>query len=302
MNTIRMTALAMAAAIVLDGCGGDAEPAGKGASPPSKSAATAQEKRRQFESVKADCMKQKGFRYIAYVPAEDPMTDDERKRRAGDYEALKAQRAKYGFGVFSVYVYLKGPDAPDFMPDFSGADPNGDILSKLSPAQYRSYWKAAGACVVVAAKRALGKEVKSDRDLFEQADAAAERAAKREIDGDAELAELASSMATCLTGKGYKVSGTRPDQLATRGWNAFSDQEDEIGRKQREHAPPVKHREKGELPRTFGATFMPEEARPYLDKEIKAALDDLECGKDFYRVYTPKLEAIHQKVAEEFGN
>ncbi|MEU5869537.1 hypothetical protein ABZ815_50830 [Nonomuraea sp. NPDC047529] len=156
-------------------------------------------------------MKQKGFRYIPYVPPEDPMTDDERKRRAGDYEALKAQRAKYGFGVFSVYVYLKGPDAPDFMPDLSGADPNGDIWTKLSPAQRTSYWKAVDACIVDAAKRVLGKELKSGEDLLAQS-AAAERAGKRAI------------------------------------------------------------------------------------------LDDLECGKDFYRVYTPKLEAIHQKVAEEFGN
>ncbi|MEV6031064.1 hypothetical protein AB0L65_07930 [Nonomuraea sp. NPDC052116] len=303
MNAIRKTALTLAATIVLSGCGADAEPAGKGASPPSTSAATAQEKRRQFESVKADCMKQKGFRYIAYVPQEDPLTDGERKRRAGDYEALKAQRAKYGFGVFSSYVYPKGPDAPDNMPDLSGADPNGDIWTKLSPAQSKSYWKAVNACAVVAAKQALGKKVTSDTDLFDQLAAASDKATEREIDGDAELVELASSMATCLTGKGYKVSGTRPTQLSTRGWNAFLDQEDEIGRRQREDVPDVPSpSKKGEIGRTFGARLTAAEAKPYLDKEIKAALDDLECGKDFYRVYTPKSEAIDQKIAEEFGS
>ncbi|MEU1728540.1 hypothetical protein ACNF49_31095 [Actinomadura sp. ATCC 39365] len=62
MNTIRKTALALVATAVLSGCGGDAEPTGTAASPPAKSAATAQEKRRQFESVKADCMKKEGFR------------------------------------------------------------------------------------------------------------------------------------------------------------------------------------------------------------------------------------------------
>ena len=157
MNTIRKTALLLVATAVLSGCGGDAEPTAKSASPASKPAATTQEKRRQFQSVKADCMKQKGFKYIAYVPAEDPDTEGERKRRAGDYEALKAQRAKYGFGVFSLFVYPKGPDAPDSMPDLSGDDPNDKIRAKLSPAQRTSYWKAMTACFVVAASRSSAR-------------------------------------------------------------------------------------------------------------------------------------------------
>ncbi|MEU7828145.1 hypothetical protein [Nonomuraea sp. NPDC049129] len=303
MNTIRKTVLALAVTAVLGGCGGNAEPAGKSASPPSKSAATAQEKRRQFESAKADCMKQRGFKYIAYVPQEDPDTDEARKRKAGDYEALRAQRAKYGFGVFSLYVHPKGSDAPDGMPDLSGADPNGKIWTKLSPAQNKSYWKTVGDCVVVAAKQALGKKVSSEMDLYEQAEAVSNRAVEREIDGDAELVKLASSMATCLTGKGYKVSDTRPSQLSQRGRLAFLDQEDEVGRKQREDVPDVPSPpKKGEVKRSFGATLTPAQAQPYLAKEVKAALDDLECGKDFYRVYTPKSEAIYQKVDQEFGS
>ncbi|GAA4929734.1 hypothetical protein HD597_004285 [Nonomuraea thailandensis] len=303
MNTISKTALALAAAAVLSGCGSDPGPAGKAASPPTEPAATAQEKRHRFESVKADCMKQKGFRYIAHVPREELVTDEERRRRAGDYEALKAQRAKYGFGVFAVYVHPKGPDSPDSMPDLSGADPNGDVWTKLSPAQRKSYWKAVNACVAVAAKQVLGKDVKSDTDLFDQLAAASDRAVRREIDGDAELVELASSMATCLTGKGYEVSATMPSELSQRGRIAFLDQEDEIGRRQREDVadvpPPVK---KGEVERTFGATLTPAEARPHLAREIQAALDDLECGRDFYRVYTPKSEAIAQRIAAEYGS
>ncbi|NUW37679.1 hypothetical protein HTZ77_40685 [Nonomuraea sp. SMC257] len=302
MNTFRKTALALAVTAVLGGCGGDAEPAGKSASPSAKSAATAQEKRRQFESVKADCMKQKGFKYIAYVPKEDA-TEDQRKREAGDYEALKAQRAKYGFGVFSSYVYPKAADGPENMPDLSGADPNGDIPSKLSPAQRRSYYKALNACVVVAAKQVLGKTVTSGTDLFEQLADASDKAAERELDGDAELVGLATSMATCLTGKGYKVSGTRPTQLSARGWLAFLDQEDAIGRGQRDDVPDVPSpAKKGEPVRRFGARLTPAQAKPYLAKEVKAALDDLECGKDFYRVYTPKAEAVDAKIAEEYGS
>ncbi|MBN6054250.1 hypothetical protein JYK22_20075, partial [Nonomuraea sp. RK-328] len=159
------------------------------------------------------------------------------------------------------------------------------------------------ACAVVAAKQVLGKTVTSDTDLFEQLLTASDKASEREIDGDAELVKLASSMATCLTGKGYKVSGTRPMDMQQRGRNEFLDQEDEIGRRQREDVPDVPPpTKKGEIKRTFGAKLTPAEAKPYLAKEIKAALDDLECGKDFYRVYTPKSEAIDQRVAEEFGS
>ena len=63
-------------------------------------------------------------------------------------------------------------------------------------------------------------------------------------------------------------------------------------------APPVKE---GELKMTYSPTLTPEEARPYLNKEIKAALDDLECGKDFYPAYLPKEKAVDQQIYEEFG-
>ncbi|GAA0937468.1 hypothetical protein [Nonomuraea longicatena] len=290
MNTIGKTALALAAAAVLGGCGGAADPAGKNTAPISKSDGAARETKYRFESVKADCMKGKGFKYIAYVPPEDPDTADERKRAVGDYEALKAQRAKYGFGVFARFVHPKGPDSPESMPDLSGSDPNGDISTKLSPAQRSSYWEAVDACAVVAAQKALGKKVTSARNLHEQAEAVWDKAAKREINGDAELVELASSMVTCLKGKGYKVSGTKPTDLPGRGLWAFFDREDEVGREQR-----------GDT-QDLGATLTPAQAKPYLAEEIKAALDDLECGKDFYPAYTPKAAAFGQKVDAEFGS
>jgi hypothetical protein len=301
MDTIGKTALALASAAVLSGCAGDVEPTGTTAEPTAKSAATVQEKKYRFESVKADCMKQKGFKYIAYVVPEDPDTADERKRAVGDYEALKGQRTKYGFGVFSVYIHPKSPDSPDHMPDFVRPDPNDEILSKLSPAQHRSYWKAVNTCIVAAAKQVLGKKVASSRNLLEQASAASDRASKRELDGDPELVRLASDMVTCLTGKGYKVSGTRPSQLPARGYWAFRDQEDEIGRKQREGVPGVPPPRKSEGARIFGATLTPAQAEPYLAKEVRAALDDLECGKDFYPAFTPRSQVIQQKVDEEFA-
>jgi len=44
-----------------------------------------------------------------------------------------------------------------------------------------------------------------------------------------------------------------------------------------------------------------DEARPYLAREIKEALDDLECGKDFYPVYAPRSRDIDHRVYAEFG-
>ena len=45
----------------------------------------------------------------------------------------------------------------------------------------------------------------------------------------------------------------------------------------------------------------PYQARPYLAREIKAALDNLECGKDFYALYTPKKRELDLRVRREFG-
>ncbi|MEV0348899.1 hypothetical protein AB0H88_24245 [Nonomuraea sp. NPDC050680] len=43
-------------------------------------------------------------------------------------------------------------------------------------------------------------------------------------------------------------------------------------------------------------------ARQYLNREIKAALDDLECGKDFYAAYLPRNAEIVRRVEREFGS
>ncbi|WP_433224101.1 hypothetical protein [Microtetraspora malaysiensis] len=290
-STMASALLCLGALVVLGGCGGAAESA-----QPTPSAA-AKDKKHQFEAVKADCMKSKGFKYVAYVPPEKKWSDEARKRASGDYQAMRKYREKFGFGVFAEFVYPKemgGGGEPD-------TNPNREIENKLSGAQGASYRKASDACMVMATKQALGKDLKPGHDLYDLMNKAMERAAAAALDTDPALVELATTMAGCLKGKGYTVGKTTPQDMSGRGFSAFYDQSDRLGRKQQglpEVAPPVKD---GQLKMTYQPDLSAVEAKPYLDREIKAALDDLECGKDFYAAYMPKAEAVSSQVFDEFG-
>ncbi|MBE1563446.1 hypothetical protein [Nonomuraea africana] len=74
----------------------------------------------------------------------------------------------------------------------------------------------------------------------------------------------------------------------------FADQLEAIRRKQDPEIEPVK-----------GVTLLPElsseAARPYLTREIRAALDDLECGKEFHPMSSPKRTSLQARVDAEFG-
>ncbi|MGN9843103.1 hypothetical protein ACTMTI_33770 [Nonomuraea sp. H19] len=292
----RLTLALSFSAAVLCGCGSAAESA-----KPSPSAA-AVSKRQQYEAAKADCMKQKGFKYVAYVQPKPPDNEESRKRAGGDYQAMRKFREKYGFGIFAVHVYPKEMGNPTVKPDDPEADPNWKITSELSEAQMQAYRKAMDTCSATAAEQVLGLKLKSQMDLYTQHGLAVTRAVKNVVNGDPKLVELAADMATCLKGKGHAVSDTTPDAMSDRGQKMFRDQEDKLGREQRDDvpdvAPPVKE---GELPMTYAPTLTPEQAKPYLDKEIKAALDDLDCGKDFYPVFMPKQSAAMQQVDQQFG-
>ncbi|WP_433513158.1 hypothetical protein ACQP2T_57620 [Nonomuraea sp. CA-143628] len=289
--------VAMAALVALGGCGGTAENAPQ----PSQTAA-AKDKKHLLESAKADCMKLKGFKYVAYVQPEKQDSEDDKARNAGDYPAMRKYREKYGFGVFAMHVYPKEMGNPAVKPDNPEINPNWQIQNSLSKAQSTAYRKATDGCMIEAAKKVLGKTLKSMDDYFRQQNRASERELARTVDSDPKLIELAAAMADCLKGKGYPIGKTTPMAMARQGQQVFLAQEDKLGRQQLDDvpdvAPPVKE---GEMPMTYSPTLTPAEARPYLDKEIKAALDDLECGKDFYPVYLPKETVAGQRVAEEYG-
>ncbi|MER6949557.1 hypothetical protein ABT294_36645 [Nonomuraea sp. NPDC000554] len=247
-------------------------------------------------------MKQKGFTYIAYVRPEKPETDEVTKRASGDYQAMRKWRERYGFGVFAEFVYPKELDSPLAKPDNPEIDPNWAIQSKLSAAQGAAFRKASDACMVVAAKQVLGKDLKSGDDYFNQINKASDRALAAKVDSDPQLIELAAAMASCLKGKGNAIGKTTPQEMYGRGFQMFNDQADKLGRAQRDDVPDVAPPAKdGENKMTYMPDLSAAEAKPYLAKEIKAALDDLECGKDFYPAYLPKAAVVNQQVNDEFG-
>ncbi|GAA3254271.1 hypothetical protein [Nonomuraea helvata] len=289
---------ALLALAVLCGCGGAAETA----APPSPSAAAAKDKKHQLEAAKADCMKQKGFKYVAWVKPELPETEEDRSRAAGDYQAMRKYREKYGFGIFAEFIYPKEMDTTEAQGERGAADPNAKIQEALSDTQLGAYYKAKDACMVTAGKQVLGVTLKSNIDYYNQIALARKRATSSTLDTDAKLMELAATMATCLKGKGYTVGDTTPTAMAKRGENAFFEQLDKVGREQDDSVPNVPPpTKKGQSQPINMPRLTAEQARPYLAKEIKAALDDLECGKDFYPAYTPRKSAIDTQIRAQFA-
>lgn len=291
---IKKMSLTVAALAVLTGCGSvpaDGEP--KAGASATSGTATA-DKKLQMESIQADCMKQKGFKYVAYVPPEEKKTAAEIKRDNGDYQEMRKYREKYGFEVFAEFVY-PGEVGISKTAAKIDQDPNTKITGDLSRSQYTSYKTARDACFARAAKEALGKNITKRTDLFQQFSQAKKLIVAREVDGDQLLVGLASAMADCLRGKGYTVAETAPRHISMAVQDSIHDMATRIGAKQ----------QGVEFEPGSGEIIMPEltaaQAKPYFQKEIKAALDDLECGKDFYPVYNPKDEQINNTLLAEYA-
>ncbi|MER5997825.1 hypothetical protein ABT120_04575 [Nonomuraea angiospora] len=293
LTRLTVTTTALLALAALSGCGGATESAA-----PSPSS-TAEGKEVQLEAAKADCMKEKGFKYVAYVTPHKPGTEDDKSRMRGNYQAMRKYREKYGFGVFAEYIYPDAFNIQDAGPD---SNPNGKIQSALSKAQLQAYRKAMDACQVSAVNKVLGLKLKSTEDFYDAQFKASVRARKGKLDTDPDLVELATAMATCLKGKGYAVGDTTPVAMSGQGQKAWLLKQDKLGREQMDDVPDVAPpAEDDKMPMLYMPTLTSEQAKPYLAKEIRAALDDLECGKDFYPAYLPKEQAVQGQVSAQFG-
>lgn len=252
------------------------------------------------EEIRADCMKEKGFKFVAFVSSYiNPIRRDSeevRARESGDYLAMRRFREKYGFGVFSLYAYPKEFGNPTVKTD-APLDPNLSIQGALSRTQREAYRAADDACYRRAIKEITGKDVDSFFDQAEQANALIERRVSLEIDGDPRLVRLGAKMGNCLRGKGYAVDSTEPSALAQRGHNVFHAEENSLGEK----APDALRPEDMPKDAVYAPDLTPDQARPYLAREIRAALDDLECGKRFYPSHEPAYGKIQREVYLEFG-
>ena len=232
-------------------------------------------------------MKGKGFRYVPWVP-KIGTPEEQRKAWTGDYEEMKKDRSETGFGIFVPQANRKAlwkeADSPNFV-----------IKNQLSEAQQAAYAKALTACRSQSVKQVTGKVITSDADRAEQENKLIQQVVERELNGDPKLITLASATGDCLKGKGYRVDSLRPSDLNGRGSNEFEAQKRQIALND---DIPEKDLPEGQYyePHLPAAT-----AKQYLAKEVKAALDDLECGKDFYAAYLPRNAEIVNRVSAEFG-
>ncbi|MER5424434.1 hypothetical protein [Streptosporangium roseum] len=282
----RSAATAALSLAVLAGCGSQSAPqsaSGPAAATPGPSSGTPDDRR--IQQIKADCMKQKGFSYIPFVAPPQKQTELERKVAEGDYEATRELRAKYGFQVFAAHVYPDDTASGALVLEAFVTDPNEGIRRALNRTQAEVHREAEDVCFIKAVKEVLHKDTPSRLDYLKQRVTKTRQIRERELDGDPGLVELAMSFGDCLKAKGYPVPSLKPTALAVRGMDAFREEEGKLGPD-----------DSGSVP-----DLTPAQARPYLTREIKAALDDLECGKDFYASYWPKDREIGLRVEREFG-
>ncbi|GII95591.1 hypothetical protein [Sinosporangium siamense] len=193
--------------------------------------------------------------------------------------------------MFSQIMYPSDPKAMG--PASSWDNPNNANMMRLGKSQLAAYKVADKACYRSASGSVLGKEIDSDETLYSQSSEAMRSREDRALNGDAKLLELAQPFGDCLTGKGYSVKATNPTSLAARGRELYM-------KKMRDFQQTQSARQGGDGGEG-GVRLRPEDARPLHQAEVKDALDDLTCGKDFYSAYQPKWMEINTKVREEFG-
>ncbi|MFI6325385.1 hypothetical protein ACIBG8_48255 [Nonomuraea sp. NPDC050556] len=281
-----MRAVLVLACLLLSAC-----TAAPPAPAPSAAGESAKTKKQRVENMKADCMKSKGFKYIPWVIQRREPTEGEKKQAEGDYAAMRADRARNGFYVYITFVTNKSEQGEDLVFE----SPNNKLTAKLSRTQQAAWYEAEGACFAEAAKVVYGKTVKDEQEFWKQYSDLVEKLAERELDGDQHLVELGRTFGDCLKAKGYKVTSLRPTDLAERGRKQVEQESSELGQKQQGS---TKKLEEG----SFAVPQLtPAEAKPYLDKEIKAALDDLDCGRDFYASFIPKQGKLHDRAGAEYG-
>ncbi|MFG3436241.1 hypothetical protein ACGF0J_03260 [Nonomuraea sp. NPDC047897] len=253
-------------------------------SPPSGDAA-AHEKQTRLEAERVACMTERGLDYVASPELRHTWQPGERERLAGDLEALRAYRARYGFGVWSPNVYPKDK----VVNPVKHENPNNKMLMSLSAGELKKWRAADESCFSRAVKEVLGKTVTSQDDYHDQLEAAV-RKSLSVLDQDKQLVRLGKQFAACLG-----VSRTEPTALDGLSHAKIVRQASDVAKKAW----------KGELPKgdtvVFRPNLKPAQAKPYLDSEIKSALKDLECGRDFYPVYSPRAMEITSRVYQEFG-
>jgi hypothetical protein len=265
--------LAATSLAVLAGCGGQAAaPPAAGGAADANGAGNPDSNEVKAENEIADCMKKKGFRYVPH-PLSFDGGSDQLARYGGVLfvleppDQVRTFRAKYGFGAYSKLAYPDDPAVRVDQPDPS-KNPNNAIRDALDPAQQQAYDKAlegntgdskAGqkapsnpdsGCAGTAAEKYYGKGPSGDEQAANRREYAA-------FTNDPAVIKAAQKYGDCLKAKGYQVRRAQPGSIEQEMQTSWVDKVQNAG------------------------SISPAEAKAQLDKEIKAALDDLDCSLDY---------------------
>jgi hypothetical protein len=293
---LTMLAVLGAAGLLLAGCGGGTQvagsaPAGTSAAasptPPTTSADTGSfdQQSVKYENLMADCMKAAGFDYKPHPLEIAPATSAVVGKNAAlvPYDQLKTYRTKYGFGAF--YAQDVYPNDPNVAPKEAPIrpDPNQQIRDALGSAQKHAYNLAydggwlekitagapktstpQGGCTAKIAKEVYGEGVQTQE---QQGRDQQFKAAEQQFETNSAVLSAAQAYGDCLRGHGYQVTSTKPGVIENTMGQA-------VQQEHTDHPNP--------------------DPRAGLTKEIKTALDDLDCGKAYEAAAKPFVEKLMQ--------
>jgi hypothetical protein len=299
-TTIRALLAVAAAGVLLAGCGGAPSATSNAPTGISSSAATPTEAAPdtntpegkaeawsiKFENLMADCMKAAGFQYVAHpqhysrpagnVAGKDPALVP--------YDVLRPYREKYGYGTY--YAGDVFPNDPNVVNVAAGpeSNPNNAIRAALDPARQKAYDQALdggarsqlatsgkktdvheGGCTDKISKQ-LGDidDTPATTNPTSQATAAQ---AEQDFVTSPTVLNAAQAYGSCLQQHGYSVPSTKPGVIE-RTLEQLVEQE-------HTDSPAV-------------------DKKQALAKEIKIALDDLECGKAYEAAAKPFVQKLLQ--------
>jgi hypothetical protein len=232
---------------------------------------------RKKESLIADCMKKQGFQYVPDLRM--LMGDDQIGKFGGPQsvllpaEQVRTFRQKYGFGQYAALAYPNDPAVAQKNMD-PDTNPNKPLRDALDPARRKAYELAlhgtADGGDKTPAKGTTGCDGEASLTIWpggqdEETNRQAVKKAHDKFLNDPAVVAAADKYATCLRGKGYQVKSTLPGEIEA----SLSSAATEAAFKARGSADAAA-------------------AKAGLDKEIKAALADLDCRADYANIVRTK--------------
>jgi hypothetical protein len=286
-----------------DNKGGKGTPDGGGARAGAPAAGADDAKKQKAENLIADCMKQQGFQYVPHVVVD---TEPESVRFTGQLSVLEPAdevrkfREKYGFGVMSRLVYPDDPaiKAPDIDP---AKNPNNAIRDRLDAGRRKAYdlaldgivssgadGKPKGDVIQPGCSGKAYTEVFGDTTPDETTRKAQERAYTA-FQTDPEVVAAAQKWSDCLRGQGYKLRYTRPGEIET-----------DMAALAMDGRLPTGPGDSAQVPTGGAATAAVAGAAPIsadaakagLQREVKAALADLDCRTDYAALVRSKYAKV----------